>query len=121
VINDQQIGELIRKIRKEKGYTTKQLADKLNISQPKLSRIETGAQSIPLTLLYQFCDALQISLADFCFLLEDNNHINEMMSVRENSPIYDDLSNVSLTKLLTSLSLEERKAIIQFIQVFKKR
>lgn len=121
MINDQQIGDLIRKIRKEKGYTTKQLADKLNISQPKLSRIETGAQPIPLTLLYQFCVALQISLADFCFLLEDNNKINEIMSVRENSSIYDDLSNSSLTKLLTSLSLEERKAIIQFIQVFKKR
>lgn len=121
MITDQQIGDLMRKIRKEKGLTTKQLANQLKISQPKLSRIETGAQPIPVTLLYQFCHIFQLSLVDFCYLLEDNDHFHDWSNIKENVPDYVEHPEYSMTKLFTSLTLDERKAIVQLIETFKNK
>ncbi|WP_033828941.1 helix-turn-helix domain-containing protein [Bacillus andreraoultii] len=118
MITDQKIGELMRKIRKEKGYTSSEIADKLNISQPKFSRIETGSQSIPVTFLNQFCEACQISLVDFTYLLKDNGQIEHLTKIKENTSEYNTLS-YSISELLTDLTLDERKAIIHLIHTFK--
>ena len=51
------LGEKIYKLRKEKGYTQKQMAEMLNLSQPTYSRYESGILDIPSSVL--------ISLAKF--------------------------------------------------------
>ena len=41
-MDNKKLGELILKLRKEKGLTQKQLADKLNVSDKSVSKWERG-------------------------------------------------------------------------------
>jgi len=90
MVTEAQIGELMREIRKEKGFTSIEIANRLNISQPKLSRIETGTQPVTISLLSRFCDLCGISLSEFFRILEDKisfqTHIKENQGLlRRNS------------------------------------
>lgn len=118
MVTENQIGELIREIRKEKGFTSIQIANQLNISQPKLSRIETGTQPITISLLSRFCDLCQITLTDFFRLLEERIYFREQ--IREKAREYEEDENTSIYQLFTALTKEEKDAIITLIQAFKK-
>lgn len=61
----QQLGQTIRKYRKQKNYTIAQLANKLNISIGLLSNIETGkTDSFQLTLLNNIVRELEIPISE---------------------------------------------------------
>ena len=59
------IGGEIRKIRKEKGYTLKELAQKTGFSTALLSQIENNVVSPPISTLWTIANALEIRLAHF--------------------------------------------------------
>ncbi len=59
------IGGEIRKIRKEKGYTLKELAQKTGFSTALLSQIENNVVSPPISTLWIIANALEIRLAHF--------------------------------------------------------
>ncbi len=59
------IGGEIRKIRKEKGYTLKELAQKTGFSTALLSQIENNVVSPPISTLWIIANALDIRLAHF--------------------------------------------------------
>ena len=54
------IGLNIAYYRKLRGYTQYQLADKLEIEQPHLSRIETASIGFSFDLFFAIADALQV-------------------------------------------------------------
>lgn len=63
----QQIGELIARIRNQRGLTQKELAVKLNTSQSAINRIEAGRQNVTLEMVARISDVLNkeiISLGD---------------------------------------------------------
>jgi len=63
MLTDKEIGERIKKIRKEKRYTQEELAEQLSIGDRiKISRIENGKQSMTANELIKFCSLLNISL-----------------------------------------------------------
>ncbi len=59
------IGGEIRKLRKEKGYTLKELAQRTGFSTALLSQIENNVVSPPISTLWIIANALEIRLAHF--------------------------------------------------------
>ena len=59
------IGQKIRNLRKLNHLTLKQLADKVNLTQPQLSRLENGVNTIQIDTLLQICKIFNVSIADF--------------------------------------------------------
>ncbi len=116
---DRQIGEMMRKIRKEKGLATSEVLDQLQISQPTLSRIETGSQMIPVTLLSKFCEISQISIYEFFRLLDEELQIQNAVRIGEEKSSYAENGKDSIFDLVQSLTLEERKAVADLIRIFK--
>ena len=58
------LGEKIKKFRKQKGYTQKQLAEKAGISRTALIRYENGDMSPSIQILQQIAAALNIPVSD---------------------------------------------------------
>jgi len=66
-----EIGKRIRLCREEKGLTQKELAQKLsNCSNASISDYEKGRAPVPLNLLYEICQALNVS-SDYLLSLTD--------------------------------------------------
>lgn len=60
------IGFKIKKLREEKNLSQEQLANLLEISQSKLSKIENGRlKKIEMKLVLKFCKNIDIKLDDF--------------------------------------------------------
>lgn len=55
------VGEEIRRLRKEKGMTLKQLANKIDLSQTYLSQIELGDRNVSLEILSKLASVLEVS------------------------------------------------------------
>lgn len=63
-MNQEKIGALILTLRKEKGWTQKQLADKLDVTDKAVSKWERGMGLPDVTLLKPLSDALDINVND---------------------------------------------------------
>ena len=60
------IGFKIKKLREEKNLSQEQLANLLDISQSKISKIENGRlKKIEMKLVLKFCKNIDINLDDF--------------------------------------------------------
>lgn len=82
-----QIGERLAKIRKERGLTQKELADKLNMSQQVISNIERNASMPDINFLEGVADLYEISLDELIgrrvVQKEGNNLEHQIMSIIE--------------------------------------
>lgn len=58
------IGSFMKAIRKEKGLTQEQLAERLGVSQKSVSRWETGKTMPDYSLLPNICEILEINVAE---------------------------------------------------------
>lgn len=66
-----QIGNQIRKFRKQKGLSQEELAEKVNISTTHMSHIETGNTKLSLPVLVDLAAALQVGTDVLLFSGED--------------------------------------------------
>ncbi|WAA10907.1 helix-turn-helix domain-containing protein [Fervidibacillus albus] len=117
MIDDVQVGQLMQEMRKKNGFTSVQMAEKLRISQPKLSRMETGNQPVPISLLSRFCIICQISLVDFFQLLEENTYFHHY--IREERAEYEVNGNSRTNRTFIDLTKDERDAICHLVYTFK--
>ena len=58
------IGAFIKELRKEKGFTQEQLAEKLNVSGRTVSRWETGANMPDISLLVELAEFYDVSISE---------------------------------------------------------
>jgi HTH-type transcriptional regulator / antitoxin PezA len=105
---NKKVGERIREFRKKYNLSMIQLADELEISQPRLSRIENGDQEIPISLIKKFCERFDIPLDSFFKSLEYDEEAG------------DSLINEQIERVLASLNNEQKKALYVFITSFQK-
>lgn len=63
-LNYKLIGKRLRAIRKRKGYTQEQLAERADISAQHCSGIETGGAKVSLPALVRLCNALEATPND---------------------------------------------------------
>ncbi len=80
-------GERLSKFRKEKGYTQKDLADKLNVSQQVISNIERNASNPDIIFLKDLADLYLVSIDELIgreVVPKDYNNLEQkIMSVVE--------------------------------------
>lgn len=117
MIDNLEVGELLRRIRKQKGYTAIELASRLKVSQQKLSRIEKGAQSVSISLLYQYCLLCEMTIMDFFYQLERRKQSG--ITIKESETLFLENPNTMLLRVFSSLSLEEKRALLKLIYAFK--
>lgn len=63
-MDKKRIGAFIKDVRREKGLTQEQFAEKLGVSQKSVSRWETGKTMPDYSLLASICDVLEINAAE---------------------------------------------------------
>jgi DNA-binding XRE family transcriptional regulator len=61
---NQTVGERIRKIRKAKGFTQDQFAERSGLDRSHLYRVETGRQSATVRTLKTIADALDVRVKE---------------------------------------------------------
>lgn len=67
----QKLCGLIRRLREDKEITQSTLAERLNVPQSFVSKIETGERRLDVLELRAVCTGLQISLRKFVQMLEE--------------------------------------------------
>ena len=60
--NREDYGSRIRSLRKKRGLTQEQLAEKMNVSTPYIAKSETGKQTGPVELAVEFAAFFEVSL-----------------------------------------------------------
>ena len=63
-MNQAKIGKFIAELRKEKGLTQEQLAEKLGVTSKSISRWENGKTMPDLSLMKPLCNELEITIND---------------------------------------------------------
>ena len=63
-MNLRKIGEFLQKLRKEKGLTQEQLAEKMGVSRRTVSRWETGSNVPDLDILVELSDFYEVDLRE---------------------------------------------------------
>lgn len=106
------IGDNIKKLRKEKDYTQKQLAEMSGIATITLQQYELGKRTPQTEQLIKLSSALQV---DINSLLEDSDNTMLKAMKSSNSPLYEDYK-----KYLLSHSVELENIDIEFINDFHK-
>lgn len=71
------IGENIKKYRKEKGLTQRELADKLNIATNSLSRYEIGERRPPIDMIEKIAEILNVTPIQLMYDEEVENALNQ--------------------------------------------
>ncbi|WP_456080003.1 helix-turn-helix domain-containing protein [Mogibacterium sp.] len=77
-----ELGERLAKIRKEKGYTQNNLANKLNVSQQVISNIERNASTPDIDFLLHLADLYRMSLdalVERHVITENNDAVEERL------------------------------------------
>jgi len=72
-----EVGVRLRALRKARGWSTKDLAERSDVSSSFVSQVERGVCSVSFSSLHRFCRALGVSLAEF---------FDEGMEVKPHSP-----------------------------------
>lgn len=108
-MNNLQIGQLIRSLRKENNLSMSDLAQKLDISQASISRIESGIQEANYALLSEICEQFGLTLSSFFLLLE--NKVDTTIKIPQDKSLQSENIDDELFNIIKNLS-EEQKGII---------
>ncbi|RTQ90966.1 helix-turn-helix domain-containing protein [Lysinibacillus telephonicus] len=73
-----EIGQVIRKIRKNKNITQQQLADAINMTRPYIARIESGKNSISSDKLTEILDYCNVTYNEFFYMKNDYKIASKM-------------------------------------------
>lgn len=99
-----EIGQRIRKYRKASRLSQEELAEKVGISVPHMSHIETGNTKLSLPVLVSLATALEVSADDLLF---DNTVVTR-------NSVIDDLTN-----LLENCSISQIKVLKDIVKAAK--
>lgn len=99
------LAENIKKIRKKKGWSQKELGEMIGSHLSHINRIETGKQNPSLEVLIKLADALEVSIDGLVRGSEE-----DFKEIR-----IEDKNMAERIKLLNTMDPEDRKAVIRVI------
>ncbi len=99
-INYIEIGQNIRKIRKSRGFSQEQLAEKIDISVTHMSHIETGNTKLSLPVLITLADELNVKCDD---LISDHSRKSKDDYINEFSDLVSQCSPAEINVLMDVL------------------
>lgn len=105
---EKEVGELIRRLRDEKGITQMELAEMVGVSYQQIQKYEKGKSSISLCRLKQIADALDVPIVA---LLQKGEYASESPAVYRSLSedeerllkLWENLKNKKLKKLILEL------------------
>lgn len=74
------VGERLRLLREKAGFSQNELANRADVSQTHLRRVELGQAGISVDHLQMVCDALGITLKDFFDVAANQNDFLEAIA-----------------------------------------
>jgi len=109
------VGKNIRRLRQKKGWTLVQIADKVQVSVPAFSKIETGPTDINMSRLKQLADIFEVSILEILYdegenpqeeLIEAANNLKEQILEK------DATVNMLQKKLIDLYEEVSRKSLV---------
>ncbi len=73
-ITSEELGDILRKIRKQKGFTQEEVAEKIQVARGVISEWESGKRNPGLLSIYKLCQFFDMTL-DELLGLEKNTYI----------------------------------------------
>ena len=98
-MNNKEIGERIKRLRKEQGYTQEELSELIGFSKNHLSGIECGKYTATTPFIFRLCSVL--------------GKTPDYYLIGQLSPITDELTN-----LVRRLSEEEKQLVVKIIELY---
>lgn len=65
MINTKRIGKQLKDLRVSRGWKQKDVAERVGISRPAMSNIESGKRSLTLRTLQRFCEVFSVDISYF--------------------------------------------------------
>lgn len=100
------LGTALRQLRKSKGITLAELAERAGSHVGNLSRIERGTAKPSLDLLYRLSEALDFSLAEIFSAADHRGH---------------DEKQVALNSVFIALLDQDRELLLDFARLLQER
>ena len=106
MIDKSAIGKIIKKLRKEKGFTQEQFAEKINLSTNYLSKVERGMNTPNVETFLKMAEILDFTLEDF--------------GINQTHKETIDKEKEELLKLILSSSLKDIYVYTKFIKTINE-
>ncbi|SNS73446.1 transcriptional regulator, XRE family with cupin sensor [Anaerovirgula multivorans] len=104
-----EIADKIKELRKEKGLTLKDLAEKTELSVSFLSQVENGSSSLAITSLKKIADAFAVPMTYFFYNIDVHNY---HVKIQEQEPFKMEGSNSKFIRLSGDFSGRIMEAVI---------
>lgn len=111
----QRITEKVIKLRKDKGYSQSDMAERFGISQMAYSKIESGKTDIGFAKAFLFCEILEVTFSDLLGLeaeISQTTHKRIIELETENLSLKNDLNDKSLMNSLLRDKLRQAGIVI---------
>ena len=103
-MNQKKIGSFLKELRKEKGITQEEFAEKLNVSGRTVSRWETGSNMPDISLLIEIAEFFDVSIPEIINGERKSENMNE--EVKEVADKLSDYANAEKEKLIKNIRSE---------------
>lgn len=82
MIDKKKIGAQLLELRKSRGWTQEQVAEKVGLTRSTISNIERGTRSLTLETLRRFCDAFSLNVSYFAIESNEDDVIDVLDRLR---------------------------------------
>ncbi|MFD2215316.1 helix-turn-helix domain-containing protein [Metabacillus endolithicus] len=116
-MSDLLIGKLIKELRKGNNMTMVDFAKKIKISQPSLSKIESGRQEVSFSLLESICHEFGITRSHFFQMVERDSIYHQpspVIDLEEPIDANKEIEN-KIGELVSKMTFEQKRALFIFL------
>ena len=89
MINNTNIGRKLKELRLSRGWKQTDVADKVGLSRPAISNIESGKRALTLSTLQRFCEVFNVDISFFG--IETNSYNDAVDLVSRIESLFNDL------------------------------
>ncbi len=109
------IGDSLKKLRENKGYTQQQMAELIHVHRSGYSKMENSQQDIPVDCLIHIAKNFGMTVDDVIYFGERSSVPNEVS--------VEDKAALEQLQLINELDIEEKNILLKLIETFvsKKR
>ena len=114
-MNQKKIGSFLKELRKEKGITQEEFAEKINVAGRTVSRWETGTNMPDISLLIEIAEFFDVSIPEIINGERKSEIMNEeVKEVAEKLSDYANVEKESIIKSIRSFSIVGTIALFVF-------
>jgi HTH-type transcriptional regulator / antitoxin PezA len=121
-MNNLLVGRIIKELRVKKQISMIDFAKKIKISQPYLSKLESGRQELSFSLLNSICREFGMTVSQFFQLVENNSVFHEVelnLETEDSCGIEAELDK-KIQVILSNLTFEQKKGLYTLLFPYLK-